>query len=144
MTVSIEYLAGVLDVNGYMTIRTSRGYSFPLIRLGGEKKMLELFSERFGGHVGSVPSRPNFFWTKQGIGAQEVLIQLRPYMTLRAELVDQMLSWKPENPKKANGPKARVAQKILRVVREDEASRLLRTFGWDSSARLERGARGES
>lgn len=111
MSPSIDYLAGILDTGGHLSMRTCRGYTYPVIRLGGKSPMLELFAERFGGTVCSVPSRPNFFWCRQATACQAVLRELRPRMRFRLEEIDELLAWRPENRLKANGSIVREARR---------------------------------
>lgn len=113
MNAPLEYLAGILDTHGAIIMRTDKGYTFPIVRIGGRKEMLQLFADQFGGSVTCVPSRPNWMWTKQGIEAKRVLTQMRPYMRLRLEEVDVCLAWIARNPKKAAGPASREQKKRM-------------------------------
>lgn len=110
------YLAAIVDTHGAITMRTWRGYRFPMLRICGKREMLELLSARFGGLVTSVPSRPNYCWTKQGTEAVRVLELLRPMMRIRVREADELLAWKPTQPLKVNGPRARDARKAERAA----------------------------
>lgn len=113
--IALSYLAGVLDTNGAITMRTERGYTFPILRIGGKIEMLNLFAERFGGSVTRVPSRPNGSWTKQGIECKRVLGELRPHMILRLVEVDRCLAWVAMHPQKAAGPRKREERRRERI-----------------------------
>lgn len=110
MTASLHYLAGVLDTNGTIIMRTSKGYTWPVMRVDGPRELLEMFADRFGGAVGKVPSRRSPYWIKQGSECQRVLREMLPFMILRQDVVRKILEWKSKEPQKAAGPRNRVAK----------------------------------
>ncbi len=103
----LSYLAGVLDSSGSIRLHTVNGYTFPLVRICGDARVLEKFAETFGNFVTTAPSRPNAMWTKQGAEAKRVLNLLRPYMQVRLDEVDLCLACELREPKRGKGSRSK-------------------------------------
>ena len=93
---SLEYLAGILEVSGTLTITRRKNRVGPrvMIQIQSRHKALpEMFAERFGGAVywQEVSSGKRWAWAKQGTAAQKVLRALRPHIRVRALDFDRIL-----------------------------------------------------
>ena len=100
--ISLEYLAGILEVSGSLTITRRKGRLGPrvMIQIQSRHKALpEMFAERFGGAVNwsQVSSGKRWAWAKQGTAAQKVLRALRPHIRVRALDFDRILFMRLRN-----------------------------------------------
>lgn len=97
--ISLEYLAGVLDVSGSLclTNRSDRGERPTVILLiqNDDRTLPDMFSKRWGGLVTEVSlksDRARFTWSKRGKMAQRVLREVRPYIKVRMREFDRLLA----------------------------------------------------
>jgi hypothetical protein len=99
---SLDYLAGILEVSGSLTITARKNRLGPraMLQIQSENKALPgLFAERFGGAVNwsQVSSGKRWAWAKTGKAAQAVLRELRPFIQVRADDFDRILALELRN-----------------------------------------------
>ena len=98
----LEYLAGILDVSGSLTITRRKNRVGPRVMLQIQslnRELPEMFAQRFGGAVywQEVSSGKRWAWAKQGTAAQKVLRALRPHIRVRALDFDRILFMRLRN-----------------------------------------------
>ncbi len=113
--ISLEYLAGVIDVNGSLVVTKRADRSGPkvLILIQHRQRVLpDLFAERFGGAVtwARTSAGERWVWQKQGKSAQAVLAQLRPLMRIRMQEADRILGLGLKN---RGGSRPRIAKPMV-------------------------------
>src|SRR3990167_11382254 len=97
------YLAGILDGEGYVTLAGRDGgkYFTPFVEVCNTRaELIQWLGIKFGGHVNLKvqPKKPQykpcFYWSIAGQKALHVLRMARPYLMLKQEQADILLSLK--------------------------------------------------
>ena len=102
--ISLEYLAGLIDGEGCLDfIDTSRKYRYPRIRVAlkeSDSRILFLIHDIYGGrinHTGKQKSWKDYWseqdlWTIAGEEANKLLKKLLPYLVVKKQKAETLLS----------------------------------------------------
>jgi hypothetical protein len=92
---TLAYLAGIIDADGYITInRSQRGisvYHGPQIGIAGTRREPhDLAASLWGGKVGCYTPKisghlPQFQWSRQGGTAAAIIVQLLPFLRVKVD-----------------------------------------------------------
>lgn len=90
------YIAGVLDYNNAIRMRTARGMTVPIIQVThADRKHIMLLAKHFGRRI-NYRSSGQFVFQRSHGQAVEVVRTIRPYIRLNCEAADLVLAWKPQ------------------------------------------------
>lgn len=109
---SIEYVAGLFDGEGWLTAQASRGAGLARVPACGITMtygpIVQALREQFGGSVSAQPRPPNktpHCWRLRGKSAQRFIALIEPYLIVRKADAAVVLAVKPRPTGRQKGPR---------------------------------------